>query len=231
MNELGLVVSELIKTKAAIDIPFPRYGAPPFFSYFQLMRSIQKILRDPALWALIAFNIFLIIQYRQNAKQYTTIIWLYWCQSVVLGIFTFIDMLTVHGTSERAKGCFPWFFLVHYGGFHFVYMIFLFADFNVTDIDGSTFKWSLLALVMSYVFYFIQNKIRYRNVQRSMAWMFFTPYLRIIPMHLTILLPKFLHWQPVLTFLVLKTIMDITGYLLTTPYYWKHDPAPEGVYI
>jgi len=209
------------------------------------MRSIQKILRDPALWALVGFNLLLILQYQNDVKEYTTIIWLYWCQSVLLGAFTFFDMLTMKtedisvenmtinnqpATPQKAKGCLPWFFLVHYGLFHFVYMIFLVVDFH-SGINFNSFKWSLLALAISYVFFFIQNKINYRHVKRSIANMFFMPYLRIVPMHLAILLPKFFHWQPALTFLVLKMTMDIIGYLVTTPYYWKHEEKPAGGYI
>ena len=93
-------------------------------------------------------------------------------------------------------------------------------------------KWALLALAISYTFYFIQNKIKYSHVKRSLGTMFFTPYIRIIPMHLTILLPKFFHIQPALTFLVLKMAMDIIGHLMTTPYYWKNDTKPgEGYTI
>lgn len=210
------------------------------------MRSLQKIIRDPALWALIGFNIILIMQYQHDVKEYTTIIWLYWCQSVLLGFFTFIDMLTMKkedisvenmtinnrpATPQQARGCLPWFFLVHYGGFHFVYLIFLFIDFHFSDINFISLKWSFLALTISYAFLFIQNKIKYRQVKRKIGTMFFMPYLRILPMHLTILLPKFFHWQPALTFLVLKMAMDIIGHLVTTPYYWKHEKKPEGGYI
>jgi hypothetical protein len=58
--------------------------------------------------------------------------------------------------------------------------------------------------------------------------MFFTPYLRIVPMHLTILLPKFLGWTPGLTFLILKTIFDVVGHLVTTKYYWNKEEKIEG---
>jgi hypothetical protein len=210
------------------------------------MRSLQKIIRDPALWALVGFNLLLIIQYRQDAKEYTTIIWLYWCQSVLLGFFTVFDLLTIKtenisvenmtinnqpATPKQAKGCLPWFFLVHYGGFHIGYLIFLFIDFRFTDINFLSLKWSLLALLISYVFLFIQNKVKYSHIKRKISAMFFMPYLRIVPMHLTILLPKFYHLQPALTFLVLKMAMDVIGHLLTTPYYWKNETKPEEGYI
>jgi len=137
-----------------------------------------------------------------------------------------VENMTINNrpaSPQQAKGCLPWFFAVHYGGFHFAYLIFLFIDFHILDIDFHSFKWSLLALMISYVFFFIQNKIKYSHVKRNIGTMFFMPYIRIVPMHLTILLPKFFHWQPALTFLVLKMAMDIIGHLLTTPYYWKHE--------
>jgi Family of unknown function (DUF6498) len=132
---------------------------------------------------------------------------------------------------QQAKGCFPWFFLIHYGGFHLGYLIFLFIDFNFLDINFQSLKWSLLALFISYVFFFIQHKKKYSHVKRNIGTMFFMPYIRIVPMHLTILLPKFYHWQPALTFLVLKMAMDVIGYLITTPYFWKHETKPEEGYI
>ena len=227
-------------------IPFHWYFIFSVVRYFHQMRSIQKIIRDPAFWALVGFNLLLIIQYRQDVKEYTTIIWLYWCQSVLIGFFNFLDMLTLKlenisienmtindmpATPKQAKGCLPWFFLFHYGGFHIGYMIFLLVDFHITDINFNSFKWSLLALAISYIFFFIQNKIRYSHVKRRIGAMFFTPYLRIVPMHLTILLPKFLHWEPALTFLIFKMGMDIIGHLITTPYYWKNEVRPEGDYV
>lgn len=206
------------------------------------MRSFQKIIRDPALWALIAFNIVVILQYRHDEKEYTTIIWLYWCQSVLIGLFTFLDMMTIkpenisvenfkinnkQATPKQAKGCLPWFFVFHYGTFHFVYLIFLFVDFNFSDIDFSTVKWAFLSLFITYLFFFIQNKKRYIHTKRNIGMLFFIPYLRIVPMHLTILLPKFFDWQPGVTFLVLKMAMDIIGHLITTPYYWQHETKAE----
>ena len=101
------------------------------------MSSYLKIIRDPAFWALLLVNLLFIYEYNGDAKQYNSFIWLYWCQSVLLGVFTFFDMitlknvnvdnLTINGkpaTPKQAKGCLPFFFLIHYGIFHFVYLIF-----------------------------------------------------------------------------------------------------------
>jgi hypothetical protein len=205
----------------------------------------QKILRDPSFWALIILNLLFIYEYREDPKQYTTIIWLYWCQSVLLGVYNFFDMLTLKKvkiedmtmndkpiTAREAKGCLPVFFLFHYGIFHLVYFVFLAVDLKFSDVNFSLIKMALAGILLNMVIQFVQNKTKYADIPRNLGYMFITPYLRIIPMHLTILLPKFIGWTPALTFLILKTIFDVIGHLITTPYYWnKEEAKPEEGYI
>ena len=208
------------------------------------MPPLKKILKDPAIWTLLGLNIFFIYAYKDDPSQYTTIVWLYWCQSVLIGIFNFIDMLTMPlssvdvknvklgsrpATPKQAKGCFPLFFLVHYGIFHLVYFLFLISDFKLADTNFNYMKWALGIMLLQQVIHFTQVKIKYAKIPRNIGSVFFTPYLRIVPMHLTILIPKFLGFAPALTFLVLKTVFDIIGQLITTPYYWNKEASkPEG---
>jgi len=206
------------------------------------MSPLQKILRDPSFWTLIALNLFFIYEVKDNPTQYTTVIWLYWLQSVLIGLFNFIDMLTLKtknidvsnmtfndkpATPAGAKGCLPIFFLFHYGIFHFVYLIFLFVDFKISDTNFSYLGMAAVVIFLQQVIQFVQNKVKFANRSRNIASMFFTPYLRIVPMHLTILLPKFLGWTPGLTFLILKTVFDVIGHLVTTKYYWNNEERPE----
>ena len=209
------------------------------------MPLLKKILRDPAFWALAFMNLFFIYEYKGDPKQYTTIIWLYWCQSVLLGIFNFFDMLTlkkvkadgmnINGSSATpglAKGCLPFFFLFHYGFFHLGYFIFLAADLKFYNIDYTFWKLAISGIILNQLIHFFQNKIKYAEVPRNIGSMFFTPYLRIVPMHLTILLPKFFSLTPGLTFLVLKTVFDLISHIVTTRYYWNKDEVkPEQGYI
>ena len=51
---------------------------------------------------------------------------------------------------------------------------------------------------------------------------FFIPYLRVVPMHLTILLPKFIGaFSAYPLFLVLKTIADLLTHSITMNIYGK----------
>jgi len=208
------------------------------------MSPLQKILRDPALWTLIILNLFFIYEFRNDPSQYTSIIWLYWCQSVLIGVFNFLDMITIKNvdtdvivngkpiTKRQARGCFPFFFLLHYGIFHLVYFVFLAMDFKLSSSNFTYLKWALAGVLLQQVIHFVQMKIKSTTTSRSIGTMFIAPYLRIVPMHLTILLPKLLGWAPALTFLILKTAFDVIGYLVTTKYYWgKEDKLPEEGYI
>jgi hypothetical protein len=204
--------------------------------------SFKKIIRDPAFWSLIVFNAFVILMYQNDQTQFSTIIWIYWWQSIIIGIFNFMDMRSIPvenisiknlkinnqpATPEQAKGCLPWFFLFHYGIFHFVYFIFLLVQYRTTY----SYRFALLGMLINYGIYYYQNKKKYRHVVRNIGTMFFMPYLRVLPMHLAILAPQFLKITPALVFLVLKAVMDIIGHLLTTPYYWQNEKAPgEGTY-
>lgn len=206
------------------------------------MSPLQKILRDPSLWTLILLNLLFIYEFRDDPKQYTSIIWLYWVQSVMIGAFNFFDMITLNkvdvsnfkidnrpATVKQAKGCLPIFFLFHYGIFHIVYFVFLLVDFKLSDTNFTYMKWAIGGILLQQIIQFTQNKIRYLETPRSISTMFFIPYLRIVPMHLTILLPKFIGYTPGITFLVLKTVFDVIGYLITTRYFWhKEEKREEG---
>lgn len=132
----------------------------------------------------------------------------------------------------QAKGCLPFFFAFHYGIFHIVYLVFLSIDLSFSNIDFGFLKWAIAGIIVNQLIYFVQNKTIYSNIPRNIGTMFFTPYLRIVPMHLIILMPGFLGWTPALTFLVLKTVFDVIGHIVTTRYYWtKEKETPEEGYI
>jgi hypothetical protein len=82
-------------------------------------------------------NGYLIYYYQQQPGEFNTIVWIYWLQSVLIGLFNFFDLMSVKNpdetsmslnsqpVAEGSMGCAAWFFLFHYGFFHFVYAIFL----------------------------------------------------------------------------------------------------------
>lgn len=188
---------------------------------------LQRISKDPGLWFLVLMNSYLIYYYQQQPHEFNTIIWIYWMQSILIGFFNFIDLITVKNPDETSMkmnnqpvsksnmGCAAWFFLFHFGFFHFVYAIFLLTS-NLKGANGKIILITAGIFLAESTIQLIRKKRITETEKVNVGKMFFTPYLRIVPMHLVILLPSFLGIAGSLIFLVLKMIADIGMYLLTT---------------
>jgi hypothetical protein len=200
---------------------------------------LKRILSDPAFLFLIGINAYCIWYYQNNPDEFNTIVFLYWGQSVLIGLFNFIDILTIKniipGSMElndapvkntaKTKGCAASFFAVHYGFFHLAYGMFLLV-YTKMKIDFHFVLIGLVAFSLNLIIEFIRHKQWQNNNPVNLGRMFVLPYLRIIPMHLMILGPAFLHWQASTIFLVLKTVADVIMYLITSPIH-KPDMAKK----
>ncbi len=105
------------------------------------------------------------------------------------------------------------FFILHYGGFHLAYLFFLFptvgdfiwVDWFILAVMGASFFWNHNS---SYQDHIAQDRKGCPNI----GWMMFIPYLRIVPMHVTIGLGAASGAEGVwalLFFGALKTIADV----------------------
>src|SRR4030042_6437502 len=105
------------------------------------MQLIEKYLRfTNSSMLLILSNLVAIGLAVWEHWNLPTIMWLYWWQSVTIGIFNFFRILKVKDIStegllingkpaeptKKTQRYIAFFFLAHYGGFHLAYMIFLF---------------------------------------------------------------------------------------------------------
>ena len=172
-------------------------------------------------------NSYLVYYYLQNPTEFNTIVWIYWLQSVLIGFFTFMQLLTVKNPDEKSMsmnnqpvtksnmGCAAFFFLFHFGFFHFVYAIFLLVSFS----KGTNLKIVLITagiFLVESTLQFLSRKMATQHEKENVGKIFFIPYLRIIPMHLMILLPGFLGIGVSVIFLILKTVADIGMYIATS---------------
>ena len=153
------------------------------------------------------------------------LLWPYWIQSVVIGYFAqrrirrlrdfSVEGLKINGrpatnTPSTAK----WsanFFVVHYGLFHLVYAIFLTTFSAGADVEwlgvvvaGLSFAWSHAASHRMHVEHDLRGK-------PNLGALMFVPYVRIVPMHLTIILGTVLGGGlfGMLLFASLKTAADV----------------------
>ena len=185
---------------------------------------LKKYLSNPYLLMLLASNIYCIWYFNSHSNGFVTVVWIYWLQSVIIGFFNFIDLLTIKNydagdtlingqpLTEKSKGCLPWFFAVHFGIFHFVYMVFI-AVYLGINVDKRFFLIGVAAFLLESLSAFIRRKNAEQQIKFEIGSIFFLPYLRVIPMHLMIMGSVFLSVQPSVIFLVLKTIADILSFM------------------
>lgn len=172
---------------------------------------------DIGLWATLGMNLYLVYEYVKTPAVIDTVIALFYVQSVLIGLFNALDIFTVTHVSKQSspamsRGCLGLFFIFHYGMFHLVYLFFLPSVINIKNIDWHFALPAFYLLLTSCLITFIQDKWRNRTEAINTGAMFFMPYARVVPMHLVILLPKFLHISAPLLFLILKTLADVISY-------------------
>ena len=131
------------------------------------------------------------------------LLWPYWMQSVVIGWYARKRMLSLHRFStegftsngrrvpqdESGKRSTAGFFALHYGFFHLGYLVFLVAGHMVGSWrDG-------LILVACGVSFALSQRHTYEaqhaadlRGKPNLGALMFTPYLRVVPMHLAIML-------------------------------------------
>jgi hypothetical protein len=207
------------------------------------------LIHDFPVLSLIAANLVTIALAILGNWDLATVMFIYWAQSIIIGVFTVVSLLGAdtaalgadlqkpileRGGTEIIAPWFVWFykcclagfFCLHYGLFHWAYYALivesgLFGTVNFPD-PGIWLSCGLFFVNHLYSF------IAFRNTGPKGAMdineHFFTPYRRVIPMHLTILFGSIVIFalqifgitstMPVLIlFLLLKMYTDITAHL------------------
>jgi len=143
------------------------------------------------------------------------VMWVYWAQSVIIGSITIFRILLMKHVFAAG------FFLVHYGMFHLGYFFFLyyFNDFNeqsTAAVPVAGIAACSLVFLVNHIFSSWHNWKREISRKRDPGSMMLIPYMRIIPMHLTIIFGSnyATSTKTLALFLVLKTIMDVIMHLV-----------------
>src|SRR3990172_2405256 len=165
-----------------------------------LVMTKEDILRfDLSIWVLLASNLAAIIWAQIAAWQLGAILWVYWSQSVAIGVLWFFKIRTLREFSTKGfsigdrsveptvetRNRTAFFFLCHYGFFHLGYCIFLVKMFSLKEVLPIL----LMAAVFGayQVFSFFYNRKWQLAGKPNIGTMMVFPYARIIPMHLTII--------------------------------------------
>ncbi|HOX26989.1 MAG TPA: DUF6498-containing protein [Candidatus Krumholzibacteria bacterium] len=187
-----------------------------------LRRLSAAVRGDPSSLSLLGSNLVTLVLALVQGWDLATMLWVYWGQSVIIGFFAFLKILTLPlrgaaagpATTRSTSGTVAMavFFAVHYGLFHFVYSLFLKR--LPATLDRESVAWAAAVFFFNHLFSFLYNVWREREPERP-GEAFRRPYARIIPMHLTILLgfPLTLavgaNGAVLALFLLLKTYVDL----------------------
>lgn len=191
-------------------------------------------LDNKNVWLTALFYIALIVIGRLSATEFVIV---YALETIVIGIFHAIKMLTITFFSDsmkndKGKGIgLTLFFLVHYGFFVFIQTTFFFVflsmgDDRISDSLGVSnflnvlqFEGVQIALVLMIIshafkfwFNFYKNK-RYQEVE--LALYMFQPYVRIIIQQFVAIIPGFFiilgngGYAVAVVLILIRTIVDI----------------------
>ncbi len=184
--------------------------------------------RDTALYGIAASNVLAAVVAIALDWDVIELLWPFWIQSVVIGYYARQRMLqlrdfSVEGLSFGGRPATETpedqrstanFFALHYGFFHFAYLVFLIqrsAEMKFDFIDAN------LYVIVALSFVFAHRRSHREHVEADLAGrpnlgaLMFMPYLRVIPMHLVILFgaAKGGGVGTILLFTILKTLADI----------------------
>jgi hypothetical protein len=196
--------------------------------------SVETESSDYSGKAILLSNGFAILLALFQGWPLSPLLVVYWCQSVIIGAFNVARILTLKKFStegfafndrrvpenKKGKTKTASFFAVHYGFFHFVYLVFLGTDASdfIKSLEGEkslTYElcWILFAVagfLLSHWFSFRKNVEADLAHRPNIGTIMFLPYLRIIPMHLTIIIGGAISsggWM-LIFFMSLKTAAD-----------------------
>lgn len=164
--------------------------------------------------------IFLAIVQRWDVS---TVLWVYWMQSIIIGFFQFLRILSLKKFStenftinnkptlptSQTKVFTAFFFAFHYSFFHFIYAIFLFNLFTNKALDFTYLFLGGLIFFLNHTFSYVHNKIIDEQKTQNIGQLMFSPYARIVPMHLIIIFGAILGQSTLIVFLLLKTLIDL----------------------
>jgi hypothetical protein len=192
----------------------------------------ESLSRDRSVTWLLLSNLLTLVLAVWQHWDVAELLWIYWGQSVIIGYFNVHRILglghfSTEGFQINNRPVKPTratqrqtalFFALHYGIFHVGYLVFLLDD---ARIGGGFARVSVALCIL--VFYFTHRfSWRYHQMREAgrvpnIGHIMFFPYVRIIPMHLTILLGGLVSGSnPVALalFLLLKTGADIAMHVI-----------------
>jgi hypothetical protein len=160
----------------------------------------KRVWIDLSAWTLILTNLITIAFAYLNQWAFSTIIWVYWCQTLIIGFFAFLRVISLadlsHPGVERIQKRFSlrWklraglLFLAHFTVIQGCLTLVLGAFLGpVTNQNSMILLLSSLLFFCNHLFSYIYNKKNERIVYKNIGFMVLRPYLRLLPLFVSFL--------------------------------------------
>jgi len=163
--------------------------------------GIEPPRHATAVWGIVAANGVTLAMALLLDWPLGSLLWPYWFQSVIIGIYARRRMLALRrfsteGLKMNNQAVDPTpdtqrrmavFFVIHYGFFHFGYAVFLMvlARFRLADLPWIAL--AVIGFVLSHERSFRENLARDLAGCPNIGTLMFLPYARVVPMHLVII--------------------------------------------
>jgi len=160
-------------------------------------------LGDSSLVGLVIANLVVIVIALVLKWDLGPLMWIYWGQSVIIGFFNFLKMITLrqfstedfyHGDGSTQVSATrggqlsaSFFFAFHYGFFHFGYYAFLRGMTRRGFFDDRLVLFCVALFLVNHYLSYRKNQRFDQERMLNLGKIMFRPYVRIIPMHLTII--------------------------------------------
>lgn len=200
---------------------------------------------DGSVWSLAIANAIALGVAILEGWDLDALVIVYWAQSVIIGIANVFRILALDRFSTEnftindqpvdptpaTKRHVAAFFTVHYGLFHAVYLAFLVhrAGSGLAQLIGLSFWVCVVSFALNHYWSYRYNRDLDRQGTPNIGTLMFTPYARIIPMHVVIgsgaaLSPS--SWG-MLAFVGLKTLADAIMHAVEHAQLKKVRAAPQ----
>ncbi len=195
-------------------MPKSNYDFDPFGSLTNLFKDPVTYLKktkvllkdDPSALVLFFSNVLFIVFAIVCSVSLGEVLFVYWLQSVIIGSFNILKILMYpFASNSSTRGYYSsngkifsldslkgrliiaFFFVFHYGFFHFVYLIFIGAPNLFLANEVSPILIGGLIFFIPHLFSFFFNLKSDLAKKWDVIKLMFLPYSRILPMHITII--------------------------------------------
>jgi hypothetical protein len=170
------------------------------------------LVHNSPLISLIFANVVTIVLAILGNWDLATVMFIYWAQSIIIGIFTVISLLGAdtadlgadlqkpideRGGSDKISPRYVWFykcilagfFTLHYGLFHWGYYSFIVESgiFGIVNFSDPNIWFSCGLFFTNHLYSHLTYRHKGPKDGEYVTEQFITPYRRIIPMHMTII--------------------------------------------